>query len=289
MKATRRTSRFRLRRGRYSAAALLNLLSPRSGVEIVRSVRYAEGRRHMLDVYRPAAVTDAPVIVFFYGGSWQRGQRALYGFLGTALARRGYVTAIADYRLYPEVRYPEFLEDGARAVRWMKDNAASFGGDGRRIFVMGHSAGAYIAAMLAIDGRWLARVQLSPGADLAGFIGLAGPYDFLPLRSETLKKIFNGGDDRTTQPIAHVAPGAPPGLLMTGVADGLVDPGNSLRLAERLRTVGNEATVITYPRTGHLGILAAFAAPLRFLAPVLRDADRFVAHNSGPALARAVS
>jgi acetyl esterase/lipase len=274
-------SKIGARQGRRStAAAILNLLSPRSGIEITRSICYAGGHRHTLDVYRPTASCPAPVIVFFYGGSWQRGHKALYGFLGSAIARRGYVALVADYRLYPEVRYPEFLDDGARVVRWAKDYAAWFGGDHNRIFVIGHSAGAYIAAMLAIDGRWLAKVGLAPGQDIAGLIGVAGPYDFLPLRGETLKRIFNGGNDPATQPITHVTPGAPPALLMAGVADGLVDPGNAIRLAARLRDAGNEATVAAYPRTGHLTIMGAFAAPLRFLAPVLRDADAFIARNA---------
>jgi acetyl esterase/lipase len=294
MTPVRRASKFKIfvRRRRTSAASILNFLSPRFGIEITRSVSYGDGPRHTLDVYRPAAAGKvpvlepvlAPVIVFFYGGSWQRGRKALYGFLGTALARRGYVTLVADYRLYPEVRYPAFLEDGARAVRWAKDNAAWFGGDRRRVFVMGHSAGAYIAAMLALDSRWLAQQGLAPGQDIAGLIGVAGPYDFLPLRGETLKRIFNGGNDPATQPITHVTPGAPPALLMTGVDDGLVEPGNSTRLAARLRDAGNEATVVAYPRTGHITIMGAFAAPLRFLAPVLRDADAFMVRNARAAL-----
>jgi acetyl esterase/lipase len=267
-------------RQRHSAASILNFFAPRSGVEITRSVSYADGPRHTLDVYRPAAEGRAPVIVFFYGGSWQHGHKALYGFVGTALARRGYVVLVADYRLYPEVSYPGFLDDGARAVRWAKDNAAWFGGDGTRVFVMGHSAGAYIAAMLAIDSRWLANVSLAPGQDIAGLIGVAGPYDFLPLHSETLKRIFNGGTDPATQPITHVTPGAPPALLLTSVSDGIVEPSNATRLAARLRDAGSEATVVTYPRTGHLTIMGAFAAPLRFLAPVLRDVDDFVARNA---------
>ena len=234
--------------------ALLNLLSPRAGVEITRSISYGEGPRHALDVYRHAANrARRRWSCSSTAASWQRGNKAIYRFLGSALARRGYVAVIADYRLYPEVLYPEFLDDGARAVRWTKDNMPRFGGDRRRIFVMGHSAGAYIAAMLAIDGRWLAKVGLAPGAESAGLIGVAGPYDFLPLHGETLKAIFNGGNDPQTQPITHVT-----ARRAARAADDrrrrriLVDPGNSTRLAARLREAGNEATVIAYPRTGHL-------------------------------------
>ncbi len=255
----------------------MNIFVSGAGVEITRSIPYGDGARRTLDVYRPANVADAPVVVFFYGGSWQTGSKAFYKFVGTALARRGYLTIVPDYRLYPEVRYPEFLDDGAHAVRWARDNAARMGGDPKKLFVMGHSAGGYIAAMLALDRRWLGKVDLDPDRDLAGLIGVAGPYDFLPLRDETLKVIFGGSNLPETQPITHVAAGAPPALLLTGASDGVVDPGNATRLAARLRAAGGDATVGTYPRVGHLTIIAAFAGPLRFLAPALHDVDGFIA------------
>ena len=259
-----------------SPASVLNVLVARGGVEITRSVAYGSGPRRTLDIYRPAGATAAPVVVFFYGGSWQTGRKSLYTFLAVALARRGYLTIVPDYRVYPEVRYPDFLGDGALAVRWVKDNAGALGGDPAKLFVMGHSAGAYIAAMLAIDRRWLQQVDLVPDRDLAGLIGISGPYDFLPLRDETLKVIFGGANQQATQPIAHVSRGAPSALLLTGANDDTVDFGNAARLAARLRASGDDATVVTYPRVGHLTILAAFATPLRFLAPVLRDVDGFM-------------
>jgi acetyl esterase/lipase len=264
-----------------SPAAPLNFLAWRHGVEITRSVAYGEGARQTLDVYRPNNAAAAPVVVFFYGGSWQGGNKATYLFVATALARHGYVTVVPDYRVYPEVRYPDFLEDGARAVRWAKDNAARFGGDPQKLLVMGHSAGAYIAAMLALDGRWLQKVGLAPDRDIAGLIGISGPYDFLPLRDGTLKTIFGGANEPATQPISHVSPGAPPALLVTGARDGTVDPGNSSRLAARLHAAGDDATAVTHAWVGHLSILGAFVMPLRFLVPVLRDIDTFVAKAVG--------
>jgi acetyl esterase/lipase len=259
-----------------SPAAPLNFLAWRHGTEITRSIAYGEGARRTLDVYQPRGATGAPVIVFFYGGSWQSGNKATYLFVAAALARHGYVTMVPDYRVYPEARYPGFLEDGARAVRWAKDNATRFGGDPSKLFLMGHSAGGYIAAMLALDGRWLDQVNLAP-RDIAGLIGISGPYDFLPLHDETLKVIFGGANEAATQPIAHVSAGAPPALLVTGARDSIVDPGNASRLAARLREAGDEATVKTYPWVGHLSIIGAFSLPLRFLAPVLRDVDAFMA------------
>ena len=248
----------------------------RALIKLTCSIAYAGDLRQTLDVCRSVEAVAAPVVVFFYGGAWRSGNKRLYRYVAKALARRGYVAVIPDYRIYPEVRYPEFIEDGALAVRWVKDNISRFGGDGQRIFLMGHSAGAHIAAMLAIDVRWLQKVGLAPRYDIAGLIGLAGPYDYLPLRDETLKTIFGGADRHETQPIFHVAPGAPPALLITGGKDRLVEQGNSTRLAVRLRAAGNDATVRIYHRTGHYFIVAALAPLLQLLLPVRRDIDGFI-------------
>ncbi len=248
-----------------------------SAIQLTSSIAYAGHSRHRLDICRPAAAAAAPVVVFFYGGAWRSGNKGLYRYVAKALARRGYVAVLPDYRIYPQARYPDFLEDGARVVRWVKDNVGRFGGDPNKVFLKGHSAGAHIAAMLATDARWLHQVGLDPGRDIAGLIGIAGPYDFMPLRDETLKLIFGGADRPETQPIFHVAPGAPPALLMTGGRDRLVEPGNSVRFAARLKAAGNAATVKTYRRVGHYVIVAAIAPLLRLLVPVLRDVDAFIA------------
>jgi len=246
-------------------------------IKITRSIAYADRSRRTLDVYRPADSVAAPVVIFFYGGAWRSGSKGLYRYVGKALAQRGYVAVVPDYRVYPEVCYPEFLDDAALAVRWVKDNVSCFGGDPDKIFLKGHSAGAHIAAMLAIDARWLRAVGLSPGRDIAGLIGIAGPYDYMPLRDKVLMTIFGGENRPETHPISHVAPGAPPALLMTGSSDRLVEPGNSTRLAARLRGAGNAATVRIYRRVGHYFIIAALAPLLRTVVPVLRDTDAFIA------------
>jgi acetyl esterase/lipase len=246
-------------------------------IQLTQSIGYAGRSRHRLDVCRPRGAVAAPVVIFFYGGAWQSGYKELYRYVAKALARRGYVAVVPDYRIYPEVCYPDFLDDGALVVRWVKDNIARFGGDPDKLFLKGHSAGAHIAAMLSIDARWLGKVGLDPRRDIAGLIGIAGPYDLMPLRDEKLKVIFGGVNRPETQPIFHVAPGAPPALLMTGGRDRLVEPGNSVRLAARLVAAGNAATVLTYRRVGHFIIIAAVAPFLRFLVPVMRDMDAFVA------------
>ena len=243
-------------------------------------ISYANGERHKLDVYRPragAAGDGAPVIVFFYGGRWQTGEKGIYRFLAATLATRGYVVVVPDYRLYPEVRFPDFIADGAKALRWTRDNIATFGGDARRLFIMGHSAGAYIAAMLALDRAWLGDVGLDPNRDIAGLIGVSGPYDFLPLRDPDLIAIFGGDDRPITQPISYAEGRKPPALLLTGAVDRAVGPGNSTRLAAKLQRSGNDVTERVYPRFGHLTIMAGFAPLVALFLSPLRDLDAFVA------------
>ncbi len=266
----------------WAPTFVLNTLARGRDVVIERDISFGADRRLTLDVYRPAnAQTDAPVVVFFYGGSWQRGDKSLYGFVGATLARAGIVTVIPDYRVYPPVIYPDFLRDSALAVRWAKENAARFGGNSARLFLAGHSAGAYNAASLALDRRWLGEVGIDPRRDVSGVIGVAGPYDFLPLESEALKIIFGPEDQRpTTQPIAYVDGEAPPMLLLRPANDSVVDPGNSARLATRIEIKGGKAMLKTYDRVGHLSILGTFSPLLSFLAPARDDFIEFVLQRS---------
>ena len=261
-----------------SAIATINALQPKSGVTVTRDLAYGQGPRGSLDVYRPASANGgAPVVVFLYGGGWDSGARRDYQFVGAALAREGFVTIIPDYRLYPDVRWPSFLQDNAAAVAWARGHAAQFGGDPHRLFLMGHSAGAYNAAMLAVDRRWLAAEKMDPQRDLAGVVGLAGPYDFLPVRTDELKAIFGPADQRAdTQPINHVDGRNPPLLLATDTADTVVDPGNTTRMAERVRAGGGPVDTRLYKGLSHALLIGVFAAPLRPLAPVLRDAVAFM-------------
>ncbi|HZF42514.1 MAG TPA: alpha/beta hydrolase [Sphingomonadaceae bacterium] len=254
-----------------------NALVPkdRGAVLVARDVAYGTDPRQALDVYAPtgtAASARLPVIVFIYGGSWQSGSKDGYGFAARALAARGFVVAVPDYRLVPAVRFPGFVEDCAAAVRWARANAARFGGDGARVVMIGHSAGAYNAAMLALDPRYL-------GADRAavrGWVGLAGPYDFLPLDGPITRAAFGGAPDLPqTQPVTHASAGDPPALLLHGAKDDTVYPRNSQALAARLRAAGGRAEVKLYPKLGHVGIVTALAAPFRGRAPVLEDAAGF--------------
>jgi len=217
------------------------------------------------------------VVVFFYGGSWNRGERADYKFVGEALASRGVLTLIADYRLYPEVRYPDFLDDCAQALSYGLREAGALGGNPKRVFVMGHSAGAYNAAMLALDARWLERAGQSPKA-LAGWVGLAGPYDFLPITNPDAKPVFNHPNyPAGSQPLAHADRGSPPAFLGAARTDDLVNPQrNTVGLARKLEAAGVPVSLNLYNRVNHVTLAAAMSWPLRWLAPVLDDVAAFV-------------
>jgi acetyl esterase/lipase len=225
--------------GACSPVTILNNLAPRDGVRTETGIVYATGPDRRLDVYAPDPVCgQAPVVVFFYGGGWTDGDRAMYRFLGAALAKRGVMTVIPDYRLYPAVRFPAFMEDAAQAVAWTRDHAAAYGGDPRGIFLMGHSAGGQIATLLALDTHYMRDAGIDP-ALVKGVIGLSGPYDFLPLTGPTLKAIFGPEDTwPRSQPINYVTAQAPPMLLATGTADTTVLPRNTDHLADRLRQAG---------------------------------------------------
>ncbi|HEY2884268.1 MAG TPA: alpha/beta hydrolase [Rhizomicrobium sp.] len=260
----------------FSLADLVNLWKPSGAWEQQGGVAYGRKARQKLDVYKPRHAAKAPVLVFFYGGSWQGGSRDLYSFVGASLAAQGIVTIVPDYSIFPPARFPTFVEDAARAVCFARKSAAQWGGDPARLVLMGHSAGAYIAAMLSFDPQWLRQVGLKSKTDLAGFIGLAGPYDFLPIESRTLRTIFGGANRAETQPISFVTGKQAPSLLITARRDLVVSPGNSRRMAEKIRAHGGVVEERTYGGVGHLTLIGAFAPGLRLLAPVMRDITQFV-------------
>lgn len=274
--------------GACAPLALINSLVPGDTYRAERDIAYGDLPRQRLDVYVPAGLPaaqptgtpGAPIVVFFYGGGWTTGARADYRFAGEAFASRGYVTVIPDYRLHPEVRYPDFLDDCARAVAWVASNTARLGGDPKRIYLAGHSAGAYNAAMLAYAPEYLARAGVAPES-IRGFVGLAGPYDFRPLTGAATRALFGYPDTPdATQPIHRVRRDGrplPPALLLTAAEDSVVSPGNSARLAAALRAAGGSAREIAYPGLDHTRVVGALAAPLRGFAPVLEDIAGFLA------------
>ena len=263
-----------------SPARLLNATVPSEGVLETQDVRYADGGRHTLDIYRPSRSSgQAPLVVFLYGGSWRMGEKGMYPFVARPLAARGAVVVVPDYRLYPEVAFPAFLQDNARAVAWAADHAAELGGDPRRIFIVGHSAGAYNAAMLALDPKLLADAGFDRSR-LAGVVGLAGPYDFLPITGEDIKPVFAPvADGPLSQPVTYVDGRNPPLLLLAGADDTTVNPRNTLSLAQKVQAAGGTVTARILPGVGHIGIVTAFAPLFRGRAPVLEQVLTFIGQD----------
>ena len=264
---------------------LINAVASVRGHQGPADVAYGPGDRQRFDVYLPGKSLDeadrangSPLVIFIYGGSWNMGSRRDYRFAGEALAARGFTVMVVDYRLYPEVRYPGFLEDCARAVGYGLEHARELGADPRRVFLYGHSAGAYNVAMLALDPRWLRAVGHAPD-ELAGWVGLAGPYNFLPIGDPGVKLVFDW--PRTapdTQPIHHVDDLAKPPRAFIGAAlhDSSVYPEqNSLALAERLQA-RTTVTLKTYDHVNHALLVGALQWPLSALAPVLDDTVAFI-------------
>lgn len=265
-----------------SQLSLFNALVPtdgasrRAGTDIV----FGPSERQRLDIYVPAEAgaaspagdkKGAPVALFIYGGSWQNGSKDEYAFVGHALAAAGFVTLIADYRLVPTVRYPDFVADGALALGWAKANIGRFGGDPARMHVIGHSAGAYNAVMIAAAPRFLARHGVSR-SDLVAVAGLSGPYDFLPLDTPATRAAFGAVDDlAATQPVNLVSSTMPPVFLASGGRDSTVRPRNSRALAAQLQASGVPHLLRIYPELGHAGTLLALSRPLRGRAPVMDD------------------
>src|ERR1700761_4761144 len=267
-----------------SPVTVLNTLAPTSGVTETRDIAYAPGDRHSVDIYAPAGRINAPVVVFIYGGGWEDGSKSTYRFVGAALAGHGFLTVIPDYRLFPQVRFPSFLQDNAAAIAWTRANIARYSGDPRQIFLMGHSAGAYNVAMLTLDKQWLAADGMDPDRDIAGVIGLAGPYDFLPLHDAHLEARFApAGDLRLSQPITFARGDAPPMFLAAGTADQTVLPMNTERLAAAIRQDGGRVEERLYPGVNHTKIIGAMAGVLRWLAPSMGDVIQFLQkHEGGP-------
>lgn len=241
-------------------------------------IAYGSDDRQKLDVYVPTQAADKPypVLLFFHGGAWRDGERDGYGFLGRAFAARGIVTVVADYRKTPKDRFPAFVEDTASAIAWVQKNVDTYRGDPERMFLMGHSAGAHIAMMAALDPQWLAAQKLDSAA-IKGVIGLAGPYDFLPLTTDSSKiALGHWRDLNETQPIHYARADAPPLLLLTGDIDTVVKPRNSKALAARMAELGGQSTLKIYQKVDHADIIMAISRPFRSKAPVLADSVAFI-------------
>lgn len=242
----------------------------------------SQGQR--LDIWAPNAMPQGgklPVVIFWYGGGWAKGDRASYAFAGRALAKAGFLVVIPDYRKVPDVHFPAFLDDGAEAAAWVEDNIARYLGDPARVAVMGHSAGAYQAVMLALDAKRLAAAGVSPGFIKAG-VGLSGPYDFHPFTSDRAIAAFSEWPrPEETQPIAFARADAPALLLVTSDGDETVRPKNANNLGAKLKSLGARVEVKNYGPLDHEEVVMALSVPFRGKGPVLADSVAFLKAKLG--------
>lgn len=251
-------------------------LALRSGIG-TRHVPYGPLPRQKLDIYAPKNGAVKATILYLYGGGWVSGARWYYRLFGRMMAARGYAVVVPDYHLFPHASFPAFVEDGALAFKWMHDHAAQLGGSSARLFVMGHSAGAHISALLALDTKWLGAQGLNTSA-IKGVIGLAGPYTLNPLKWSGLKDIFAPAhaEPNGARPIKLVRAGAPPMLLLHGARDRVVGAHASTYLASALSGAGSAAEAKIYPRIGHFELFAAYLWGWRWRASVLADTEAFI-------------
>jgi acetyl esterase/lipase len=251
--------------------------------QVAQGVAYGPDPAQKLDVWAPRSRKPGqtyPVLVFFYGGGWVKGSRGEYGFAGRAFAAQGFVVVVPDYRLVPHVRFPTFVQDSAMAVKWARDNVAGFGGDPRRLTLSGHSAGAYNAAMLALDPHWLRDIGVDPKIVRAA-APMAGPYDFYPFdKRRSIDAMGAWPRPQETQPINFAAKDSPPMLLIHGTADEEVRPYNSQRLAAKLQRLGARVELRLYPGKSHNDLIMGISKPFRGRAPSLKDSVDFLKANS---------
>lgn len=263
------------RTSRTSFTSVLSSLVSEGGLTVERSWAYGAHPRHTLDIYRAGRENKiAPIVLFYYGGGWISGERATYAFVGSALAANGVTTVVADYRLFPQVKYPAFNQDAALAYGWTHANVAN--GGRRPIILMGHSAGAHIASLVTLDPRYRRAVASDYPAP-AALIGLSGPYGFDPTTWNSTKAIFataSSADD--ARPVAHARNGGPPTLLIHGADDTVVEPIAADMMEQALKTSHTPVTKRIYPGIGHSGLIMTFAQPLRWRAPLLEDVLKFV-------------
>lgn len=260
------------------------LTSPGSARQVADSVPYGANPRQTLDVWAPrrSAEEPLPVVIFFYGGGWSEGAASDYGFAGAAYAGNGFIAVVPDYRLVPSVRFPAFVEDGALAVKWVRDNIDRYGGDPGRVTLAGHSAGAYIGAMLTLDRRYLRKAGVEPTIVRAAAL-LSGPYDFYPFTETRGRDAFGAWPNPAeTQPVSFARADAPPMLLAHGSADRIVMPYNSRRLAERLKQLGAPVTLRMYKGANHTDTVASLSGPFRGRTPALAESSRFLLEHSQP-------
>jgi len=257
-----------------SPLGILNATVSSDGYKSTLDLPYGTQPRQRLDIHIPNEVKDnADVVIFYYGGRWQYGSKDQYRFVADAFTSKGIITVLPDYRLYPNVDWQDFIVDGTKAYQWVVNNIEKYNGNPKRVFVMGHSAGAHISSMIALDKSLLKSDVKRP----CGFVGLAGPYDFLPIRDADVIRVFSSATDiQETQPINFVDGGDPAMLLLHGANDESVKVGNSIRVAKRVNSVDGSVATKIYEDVDHIDILLSLSSTFRHISSVLADSTEFI-------------
>ena len=216
---------------------------------------YGKHERQKLDVVWSDDNKEAPVVIFFHGGSWRWGVKDFYREIGEEFARNGVTFVLANYRLYPEVRFPAFVEDAAQVVKWTRAHVARYSADPEKIFLMGHSSGAHIVSHLALDEKYLKAV----GGDFSwikGVVGLSCPYTFQPSTEWMYEDIFFPlANSPKVIPISLVDGDEPPFLVLHGRHDYLVDVKQAEAFVKRIKAKGGEVTHKIFNFHGHFSMI----------------------------------
>jgi len=267
----------------FDPISFINIISPSNHYGKKTDIAYGEFERQKLDIYIPNYLEEvnknSTVVVYFHGGGWEFGDKKKYKFIASRLTKEGYIVIIPNYRVYPNAVFPAFVEDAALAVAWIKKNLNNYAIHTKNIYLMGHSAGAHIASLLTSDKRYFDRAGVN-GEDIAGFIGMAGPYNFLPLTNNKRKKIFPKKLRFNSQPINFVDGIKIPYLLLHGVDDMTVLPRNSKTLAEKILSTNGNVTLKLYEDTNHREIIMPFVPGFRNYTPTLHDIVNFINYNN---------
>lgn len=255
----------------------VNLPTHFDNVMVTKDIAYGSLPEQKLDIYSPQNIenSQADVVVFFYGGRWETGHKEDYRFAGSALAEKGFLVVIPDYRKYPDAKFPIFVEDSAKAIAWTSNHISHYRGNPARINILGHSAGAHIGALLTTNKKYLQAEGKDRSNTIHSFAGLSGPYDFTP-EDQDLKDIFGPPDNYPyMRPTSFVDGTQPPMLLLYGAEDKTVGQFNLKNLEKRIQDKGGCVKTKIYPRIDHVEIIAALSWLGSSKAPILEDITEF--------------
>jgi acetyl esterase/lipase len=212
-------------------------------VEVRKGISYVEGPaadadKHKLDLYLPKGRTGFPVFVFIHGGAWRSGDRAQYPMLGNRFAKEGIGVVVPSYRLMPGAPHPAQIEDALAAVDWAVAHAREFGGDPKRIYVGGHSAGGHLSAFAGLDPRFRGKLK--------GVIPMSGVYDLTQMAAAF------PADKVDPSPMHRVAAGAAPFLITYCQNDYPSLPAQARAFHAALEKAGVKAELVYVPGRNHI-------------------------------------